>query len=148
MQLNLWWFYICNCLLVLVSKSHDEEPASKRLKKSNHADKHSFTLKHGSLLVMRGNTQRDWIHSVPKRTKVEANRINLTFRHVLWWVQLKENFLSLGFSLLTRSWRSSRNKVPCILLGDRMYCFLDNLIWMLKRFRIYESFWNMQLAFV
>ncbi|XP_059438780.1 DNA oxidative demethylase ALKBH2 isoform X2 [Corylus avellana] len=66
-----------------VSKSHDEEPASKRLKKSNHADKHSFTLKHGSLLVMRGNTQRDWIHSVPKRTKVEANRINLTFRHVL-----------------------------------------------------------------
>lgn len=65
------------------SKSHDEEPASKRLKKSNYADKHSFALKHGSLLVMRGNTQRDWIHSVPKRTKVEATRINLTFRHVL-----------------------------------------------------------------
>ncbi|KAK9267337.1 hypothetical protein L1049_009761 [Liquidambar formosana] len=64
-------------------KSSDDEPVSKRQKKSNHADQHSFTLKHGSLLVMRGYTQRDWVHSVPKRAKVEATRINLTFRHVL-----------------------------------------------------------------
>ncbi|KAB1221659.1 hypothetical protein CJ030_MR2G024032 [Morella rubra] len=64
-------------------RKHVEEPASKRLKMSDHAAQHSFTLKHGSLLVMRGNTQRDWIHSVPKRAKVEAARINLTFRHVL-----------------------------------------------------------------
>ncbi|VVA31044.1 PREDICTED: alpha-ketoglutarate-dependent [Prunus dulcis] len=60
----------------------DQEPKSKRLKR-NHADQYSFTLKHGSLLVMRGYTQRDWMHSVPKRTKVEATRINLTFRWVL-----------------------------------------------------------------
>ncbi|KAF7840505.1 DNA oxidative demethylase ALKBH2 [Senna tora] len=59
-----------------------DEPAKKRLK-NNDADQHSFTLKHGSLLVMRGYTQRDWIHSVPKRAKAEATRINLTFRHVL-----------------------------------------------------------------
>lgn len=81
---------------------------------------------------MRGNTQRDWIHSVPKRTKVEATRINLTFRHVLWWVRLKENGFSLGYSLLARSWRTSCNKVPCILLGDWMYSFLDNFTWMLR----------------
>ncbi|KAM1108790.1 hypothetical protein ACFX13_005490 [Malus domestica] len=60
----------------------EQEPASKRIKR-NHADQHSFMLKHGSLLVMRGYTQRDWMHSVPKRSKVEATRINLTFRNVL-----------------------------------------------------------------
>lgn len=60
-----------------------DEPASKRLKKGSHdADQHTFRLRHGSLLVMRGYTQRDWIHSVPKRAKAEATRINLTFRRV------------------------------------------------------------------
>ncbi|XP_044495098.1 DNA oxidative demethylase ALKBH2 [Mangifera indica] len=61
----------------------DDEPARKRLKKNSYSDQHSFTLKHGSLLVMRGYTQRDWIHSVPKRTRVEATRVNLTFRLVV-----------------------------------------------------------------
>uniref|UniRef100_A0A6N2JYR5 Fe2OG dioxygenase domain-containing protein n=1 Tax=Salix viminalis TaxID=40686 RepID=A0A6N2JYR5_SALVM len=61
----------------------DDEPASKRSKKSSHVDQLAFTLKHGSLLVMRGYTQRDWLHSVPKRAKAEAARINLTFRHVV-----------------------------------------------------------------
>ncbi|XP_047147216.1 DNA oxidative demethylase ALKBH2 [Vigna umbellata] len=60
-----------------------DEPASKRLKKGSHdANQHTFRLKHGSLLVMRGHTQRDWIHSVPKRAKAEGTRINLTFRRV------------------------------------------------------------------
>ncbi|XVF87877.1 hypothetical protein PTKIN_Ptkin18bG0155600 [Pterospermum kingtungense] len=61
----------------------DEKPPLKRFKKSSHVDQHCFTLKHGSLLVMRGYTQRDWLHSVPKRAKAEATRINLTFRRVL-----------------------------------------------------------------
>ncbi|XP_042517132.1 DNA oxidative demethylase ALKBH2 isoform X2 [Macadamia integrifolia] len=65
------------------SASCMEEPANKRLKKNNQVDQHSLALKHGSLLVMRGYTQRDWVHSVPKRAKIEAVRINLTFRHVL-----------------------------------------------------------------
>ncbi|KAF5728832.1 Oxidoreductase 2OG-Fe(II) oxygenase family protein isoform 1 [Tripterygium wilfordii] len=64
-------------------KRSDGEPESKRLKKSSDANQHSFMLKHGSLLVMRGYTQRDWIHSVPKRAKAETTRINLTFRLVL-----------------------------------------------------------------
>ncbi|OIV91869.1 hypothetical protein TanjilG_17861 [Lupinus angustifolius] len=65
------------------STDGSDEPARKRIKKSSHADQHTFRLKHGSLLVMRGFTQRDWIHSVPKRAKAEATRINLTFRRVL-----------------------------------------------------------------
>ncbi|KAL9242594.1 hypothetical protein vseg_016580 [Gypsophila vaccaria] len=66
-----------------LQRAPEEAPAKKRLKKSNSSDQHCFTLKHGSMLVMRGYTQRDWIHSVPKRTKVDATRINLTFRRVL-----------------------------------------------------------------
>ncbi|KAG4123930.1 hypothetical protein ERO13_D10G007800v2 [Gossypium hirsutum] len=61
----------------------DDKPPLKRSRKSSQDDQHSFMLKHGSLLVMRGNTQRDWLHSVPKRAKVETIRINLTFRLVL-----------------------------------------------------------------
>lgn len=64
-------------------KRNDDEPASKRLKKTNRDDQHSLTMKHGSLLVMKGYTQRDWIHSVPKRAKAESARINLTFRRVI-----------------------------------------------------------------
>ncbi|CAN6479771.1 unnamed protein product [Victoria cruziana] len=50
--------------------------------KGGSKDKHSFMLKHGSLLVMKGYTQRDWLHSVPKRASALGVRINLTFRHV------------------------------------------------------------------
>ncbi|KAJ4763933.1 hypothetical protein LUZ62_074308 [Rhynchospora pubera] len=59
-----------------------EQSPRKRLKTAV-PDQHSFLLKHGSLLVMRGYTQRDWHHSVPKRAKAGSTRINLTFRHVL-----------------------------------------------------------------
>ncbi|KAF7094902.1 hypothetical protein CFC21_097176 [Triticum aestivum] len=58
------------------------ETARKRLKVSA-PQQHSFLLKHGSLLVMRGYTQRDWQHAVPKRARAASTRINLTFRHVL-----------------------------------------------------------------
>ncbi|XP_057513178.1 DNA oxidative demethylase ALKBH2 isoform X2 [Actinidia eriantha] len=64
-------------------KRVEGEPPRKRSKKNNHSDQHSFTLKHGSLLLMRGHTQRDWVHSVPRRAKAEATRINLTFRRVV-----------------------------------------------------------------
>ncbi len=40
-------------------------------------------LRHGSLLVMRGTTQRYFRHGVPKERTVLAPRINLTFRRVL-----------------------------------------------------------------
>ena len=40
----------------------------------------SIVLQKGSLLVMKGNTQKYWLHSLPKTMKVNAPRINLTFR--------------------------------------------------------------------
>jgi len=42
----------------------------------------SLQLEHGSLLVMRGRSQKDYRHSVPKTTKPVGLRINLTFRQV------------------------------------------------------------------
>jgi alkylated DNA repair dioxygenase AlkB len=39
-------------------------------------------LKHGTLLLMRGELQHFWQHSVPKRKKVKGSRFNLTFRRI------------------------------------------------------------------
>lgn len=38
-----------------------------------------FVLADGDLVVMRGRTQHDWEHSVPKRKKAEG-RMNITLR--------------------------------------------------------------------
>jgi len=37
-------------------------------------------LEHGSLLLMRGETQHHWLHALPKSKKITEPRINLTFR--------------------------------------------------------------------
>lgn len=39
-------------------------------------------LRHGSLLLMGGTMQSNWLHQVPKALKVSAPRINLTFRRI------------------------------------------------------------------
>ena len=39
-------------------------------------------LAHGSFLVMRGVTQRHWVHQIPKTARPVGPRINLTFRHI------------------------------------------------------------------
>jgi alkylated DNA repair dioxygenase AlkB len=43
----------------------------------------SVVLEHGSLLVMRGTTQKHWKHQVPKTKKILQPRVNLTFRKML-----------------------------------------------------------------
>ncbi len=40
-------------------------------------------LEHGSVLIMRGETQHNWKHQIPKTSKIISPRINLTFRLVL-----------------------------------------------------------------
>jgi alkylated DNA repair dioxygenase AlkB len=40
-------------------------------------------LENGSLLLMGGELQHHWRHSVPKTTKAKRPRINLTFRKIL-----------------------------------------------------------------
>ncbi|EGN76270.1 alkylated DNA repair protein [Idiomarina sp. A28L] len=39
-------------------------------------------LEHGSLLIMKGSTQRFWQHQLPARKRENATRINLTFRSI------------------------------------------------------------------
>lgn len=43
----------------------------------------SLVLAHGSLLVMKGETQTYWQHCLPKSARVKKPRINLTFRRFL-----------------------------------------------------------------
>ena len=43
----------------------------------------SIILEHGSLLVMKDETQVYWLHSLPKTKKIVMPRINLTFREII-----------------------------------------------------------------
>ena len=43
----------------------------------------SVILESGSLLVMKGSTQTNWLHCLPKTTKVTRPRVNLTFRTIV-----------------------------------------------------------------
>jgi alkylated DNA repair dioxygenase AlkB len=40
-------------------------------------------LTHGSLLLMQGKTQHNWLHSIQKEPKVRSGRINITFRTIV-----------------------------------------------------------------
>lgn len=43
----------------------------------------SLILESGSLLVMAGDTQKNWLHRLPQTKKVATPRINLTFRTII-----------------------------------------------------------------
>lgn len=43
----------------------------------------SLTLQHGSLLVMKDETQTYWLHRLPPTKKIYAPRVNLTFRTIV-----------------------------------------------------------------
>ena len=43
----------------------------------------SILLEHGSLLIMKGSTQTNWLHSLPKSKRILQPRINLTFRSIV-----------------------------------------------------------------
>ena len=59
----------------------EERKFSFRHKKSKEII--SLSLEHGSLLVMKGATQTNWLHSLPKSKKITGPRVNLTFRTML-----------------------------------------------------------------
>jgi len=42
----------------------------------------SLNLEHGSLLIMKGTTQQNWLHSLPKTKKDREPRVSLTFRQM------------------------------------------------------------------
>lgn len=43
---------------------------------------HDIPLNNGSLLVMSGQTQQEWVHAIKKASGEPGGRVNLTFRHV------------------------------------------------------------------
>ena len=43
----------------------------------------SLNLEDASLLLMKNQTQQNWLHSLPKSKKVKEPRINLTFRKMV-----------------------------------------------------------------
>ena len=53
-------------------------------KKSSTEDRaeYQFTLFPGSLLIMSGKLQQDWLHRVPTEYHDRDERVNLTFRQV------------------------------------------------------------------
>lgn len=43
---------------------------------------HRWLLAGGSLVVMQGDTQKNWKHEIPKEKKVKQGRVSLTFRQL------------------------------------------------------------------
>ena len=54
-------------------------PAHKQRKEM----KASIDLTHGSLLIIRGGTQANWLHQIPKTARQVEERLNLTFRAIV-----------------------------------------------------------------
>ncbi len=67
---------------VIASVSIGAERPFVLRRKDNHQIKHQLILTHGSLLIMRDQTQQYWQHALPKRTGISQPRINLTYRCV------------------------------------------------------------------
>ena len=51
-----------------------------QIKHNETLETHDIILKHGSLLIMKGEMQHYWKHQVPKQKSVLKERVNLTFR--------------------------------------------------------------------
>lgn len=52
-------------------------------RRDNNKIRHELVLQGGSLLIMAGRFQAEWLHAVPKDARANKGRINLTFRQVL-----------------------------------------------------------------
>jgi alkylated DNA repair dioxygenase AlkB len=58
----------------------DASSTTERSEKGPQEKPLKFTLKSGTMILMRGPTQRNWLHSIPKRADGGEGRINITFR--------------------------------------------------------------------
>lgn len=65
---------------VIASLSLGAERQFQLRHKSVKTARTALTLEHGSLLLMKGETQHFWQHQIPKTQKQVDTRINLTFR--------------------------------------------------------------------
>ena len=53
-----------------------------RIKHNKTKETRSFTVDHGTLIIMAGTTQQFWKHEIPKTKENVGERINLTFRKI------------------------------------------------------------------
>jgi alkylated DNA repair dioxygenase AlkB len=68
---------------IIASVSFGATRKFKFRRTDNHALKTEVMLEHGSLVMMRGETQHFWQHEIPKTSKPTSTRLNLTFRKIL-----------------------------------------------------------------
>jgi len=68
---------------VIASVSLGESRVFQMKHKTNKNLKYSIPLNSGSLLLMSGATQHNWLHQIPKTKKLLNERINLTFRTIV-----------------------------------------------------------------
>lgn len=68
---------------VIASLSLGGSKVFKMREIADKSNKRDFLLENGDLLIMRGDTQKYWEHSVPKTKKHNDSRINLTIRKIL-----------------------------------------------------------------
>lgn len=59
-----------------------ERPFRLRRLGTARAESAHLVLPHGSLLIMSGATQANWQHCLPRRKRIRAPRVNLTFREL------------------------------------------------------------------
>lgn len=52
-------------------------------RKTDHSEKYTVRLEHGSLLLMKGDLQTKWDHRIAKSTRPMGPRVNLTFRKII-----------------------------------------------------------------
>lgn len=67
---------------VIASVTFGEERIFKLRDYQTKEEKYEVLLTHGSLLIMKGETQHYWEHSIPKSKIIREKRINITFRRL------------------------------------------------------------------
>ncbi|WP_411768191.1 alpha-ketoglutarate-dependent dioxygenase AlkB family protein [Winogradskyella sp. A3E31] len=67
---------------IIASLSFGEERPFHFKHRTIKSERHKLVLKHGSLLVMKGEMQHHWLHQIAKTKKDIGGRINLTFRNL------------------------------------------------------------------
>ncbi len=67
---------------IIASISFGAERLFKLKHRQDKTLKKDVVLQHGSLLIMKGETQHKWLHQIPKTKKKIRERINLTFRFI------------------------------------------------------------------
>jgi alkylated DNA repair dioxygenase AlkB len=65
-----------------VLKARAPRGAGAHARAADDGERVALDLPHGSLLLMRGDTQRNYRHALPRTAKPVGERINLTFRRV------------------------------------------------------------------